>query len=71
MSAPSGRNEAAGRVYEYNYRGKVVYISSTERMLQYGVPLFGLGTFATMIYLERRRRTRDKNKKWPPDTPES
>lgn len=63
--APTAPDEIAGRIYQYNYHGTVVYMTLTEKILQYALPggavLFGI----ILNIIDRHLRKSDK--RWPPE----
>jgi len=63
--APTTPDEAAGRVYPYNYHGTVVFINLAEQILKYALPATG---FLVGIALRIvGRHLKKNNKLWPPD----
>lgn len=62
--SPTVPDEAAGRIYAYNYHGTLVYLDLTEQLLRYALPGAGFMTFAILVIVERYLKGKDK--RWPP-----
>lgn len=63
--APTVSDEAAGRVYAYNYHGTIVYLNLMEQVLRFAIP--GVGFLAFFILMIVERYLKKKDTQWPPD----
>jgi TRAP-type C4-dicarboxylate transport system permease small subunit len=63
--APTVSDEAAGRIYTYNYHGTIVYLTFTQHVLRYALPGAGFLIFFVLLIIDRYQKKKDK--RWPPD----
>lgn len=65
-NAPAVPDLDAGRIYEYNYHGTIVYLTFTEHILRF--ILLGMVVLTFFVLLIVKRHLKKKNKQpWPPD----